>query len=116
MRFVDEVAIEARSGRGGRGSSSMRREKYVPMGGPDGGDGGRGGHVVFVADDGLGTLMDLRSRTLWRAGDGVARASRQKTGAQGEDLVIHVPVGTIVRNAETSDVLFELTTPGEQRM
>lgn len=116
MRFVDEVEIEVSSGKGGKGSSSFRREKYVPFGGPDGGDGGRGGHVVFKGDGGLGTLMDLRSRTWWRAGDGEHGGKRQMTGAQGEDLVIRVPVGTIVRDAETEDVLFEILADGEERI
>ena len=116
MRFIDEVEIEVRSGRGGRGSSTMRREKYVPMGGPDGGDGGRGGHVVFAADEGLQTLMDLRSHALWRAADGEHGGRRRMTGAQGEDLVIRVPVGTIVRDAETHDVLFELVGPEDVRI
>lgn len=116
MRFVDEVEIVVASGKGGKGSSSMRREKYVPMGGPDGGDGGRGGHVVFRADEGLGTLMDLRTRTHWRAGDGEAGGKRQMTGAQGEDLQVRVPVGTIVRDATTGATLFELTTHEEERV
>lgn len=116
MRFVDEVEIEVQSGKGGKGSSSMRREKYVPMGGPDGGDGGRGGNVAFRADPGLQTLLDLRSRTYLRAGDGEAGGKRQMTGAQGADLVVPVPVGTIVRDAETDTVLFELTSPYEERV
>lgn len=114
MRFVDEVEIEVTSGKGGKGSSSMRREKWVPMGGPDGGDGGRGGHVLFVADEGLGTLMDLRTRTQWRAGDGEPGGKRLRTGAQGADLEIRVPVGTIVRDEDV--VLFELTAHGERRI
>ncbi len=116
MRFVDEVEIEVQSGKGGKGSSSFRREKYVPMGGPDGGDGGRGGNVAFRADTGLQTLLDLRSRNYLRAGDGEAGGKRQMTGAQGADLVIPVPVGTIVRDAETDATLFELTSPGEERI
>ncbi len=116
MRFVDEVEVEIQSGKGGRGSSSMRREKYVEMGGPDGGDGGRGGNVSFLATHGMHTLLDLRTRSVWRAGDGVSGASRRKTGAQGEDLVISVPVGTIVRDAETDAVLFELLSAGEERV
>ncbi|MDP2314157.1 MAG: GTPase ObgE [Pseudomonadota bacterium] len=116
MRFVDEVEVDLQSGKGGRGSSSMRREKYVEMGGPDGGDGGRGGNVSFLATTGMHTLLDLRSRSAWRAGDGVAGSGRRKTGAQGEDLQIPVPVGTIVRDAETDAVLFELLAPGEERV
>lgn len=116
VRFVDEVMIEVRSGTGGRGSSSMRREKWVPFGGPDGGDGGRGGHVVFEADEGLGTLMDLRHRTQWQAGHGESGGKRRRTGAQGDDLVIRVPVGTIVTNATRGAALFELTRHGETRI
>jgi GTP-binding protein len=116
VRFVDEVQIEVRSGAGGKGSSSMRREKWVPFGGPDGGDGGRGGHVVFQADEGLGTLMDLRHRTQWQAGNGDPGGKRLRTGAQGEDLVIRVPVGTIVTDATRGAVLFELTRHGEARV
>jgi GTP-binding protein len=116
VRFVDEVEIVVTSGKGGKGSSSMRREKYVPMGGPDGGDGGRGGHVVFRAAEGLGTLMDLRTRTHWRAGDGEPGGKRQMTGAQGEDLQVRVPVGTIVRDADTGATLFELTAHDEERV
>ncbi len=116
MRFVDEVQIEVRSGAGGKGSSSMRREKWVPFGGPDGGDGGRGGHVVFQADEGLGTLMDLRHRTQWQAGHGDPGGKRLRTGAQGEDLVIRVPVGTIVTDTKRGAVLFELTRHGEARI
>ncbi len=94
----------------------MRREKYVEMGGPDGGDGGRGGNVSFLATTGMQTLLDLRTRSMWRAGDGVSGSGRRKTGAQGDDLVIPVPVGTIVRDAETDAVLFELLTPGDERI
>jgi GTP-binding protein len=116
VRFVDEVEVEVQSGRGGRGSSSFRREKYVPLGGPDGGDGGRGGNVSFRADPGLQTLLDLRSRSHLRAGDGAHGGKRQMTGAQGEDLIVPVPVGTIVRDADSDTVLFELTAPGEERV
>ncbi|MDP2308384.1 MAG: GTPase ObgE [Pseudomonadota bacterium] len=116
MRFVDEVEVDIHSGKGGRGSSSMRREMYVEMGGPDGGDGGRGGNVSFLATSGMHTLLDLRSRSAWRAGDGVAGSGRRRTGAQGADLVIPVPVGTIVRDAASDAVLFELLTLGEERI
>ncbi len=116
MRFVDEVEIEVTSGKGGKGSSSMRREKYVPMGGPDGGDGGRGGNVAFRADSGIQTLLDLRNRTQWRAGNGTGGGTRRMTGAQGEDLAIPVPVGTIVRDAESDHVLFELVSADEERI
>lgn len=94
----------------------MRHEKYVPMGGPNGGDGGRGGNVGFRADPGLQTLLDLRSRSLLRAGDGGSGGKRLMTGAEGEDLIVPVPVGTILRDAETDDILFELLTPDEVRI
>jgi GTP-binding protein len=116
MRFVDEVEIEVQSGRGGRGSSSFRREKYVEHGGPDGGDGGEGGHVLLRADAQLGSLLDLRGRALWKAGDGTAGGTRNKTGADGERLVIRVPVGTLVRDAAEGFVLCELLADGEERV
>ena len=86
------------------------------MGGPDGGDGGRGGHVIFRATTGLTTLIELRSRAYWRAGDGGHGGKRLRTGAQGEDLVVPVPVGTLVTDAESENVLFELLTDGEERV
>ncbi len=116
MRFVDEVEIEVQSGRGGRGSASFRREKYVQHGGPDGGDGGRGGHVILKADARLTSLLDLRSRAHWRAGDGTPGDFRQMTGAAGEDLVIPLPVGTVVRDVAEDVILFELLTDGEERI
>lgn len=116
MRFVDEVELTVRSGRGGRGSSSFRKEKYVPMGGPDGGDGGDGGAVVFVADEGVGTLLDLRHRTQWAAEDGEHGQYRLRQGARGKDLEIHVPVGTMVYNSDEDMLLFELLEAGERRI
>ncbi len=116
MRFVDEVEIEVQSGSGGRGASSMRREKYVEHGGPDGGDGGHGGHVIFGADAQLGSLLDLRGRAHWKAGDGSSGGARNKTGAVGESLTIRVPVGTLVRDVVEDIVLCELLTDGEERI
>lgn len=121
MLFVDEVEIVAVSGRGGRGSSSFRREKYVAFGGPDGGDGGRGGHVIFVADDALTTLHHLRHQTHLRAAPGEHGGTRLKTGAMGEDLRVRLPTGTIVRRVDDDGEaqeppLFELLVPGEERM
>ncbi len=120
MRFVDEVEMTVRSGRGGRGSSSFRKEKYVPMGGPDGGDGGDGGAVVFVADEGVGTLLDLRHRTQWAAEDGEHGQYRLRTGARGKDLEVHVPVGTMVYDRDAGPdheglLLFELLANEERR-
>lgn len=116
MRFVDEVELSVTSGKGGRGSSSFRKEKYVPMGGPDGGDGGDGGSVVFVADEGVGTLLDLRHRTQWAAEDGEHGQYRLRTGARGGDLEIHVPVGTMVYDRNEDLLLFELLQAGERRV
>ncbi len=116
MRFVDEVEIVVQSGRGGRGSASFRREKFVPFGGPDGGDGGRGGHVVFAADAGLGSLLDLRGRAQWKAADGTPGGFRQMTGADGEDLVVRVPLGTVIRDLEQDLVICELLADGESRV
>ncbi|HKA13539.1 MAG TPA: GTPase ObgE [Myxococcota bacterium] len=97
--FIDEAAITVRSGAGGDGSKSFRREKYVPFGGPDGGDGGRGGDVILQADRNLATLIDQRMRREVRAESGAAGAGANKTGRSGADLVVRVPVGTIVRDA-----------------
>ena len=97
--FIDEAVITVRSGAGGDGSKSFRREKYVPFGGPDGGDGGRGGDVVLVADRNLATLVDQRLRREVRAENGAPGAGANKTGRSAADLVIRVPVGTIVRDA-----------------
>lgn len=93
---------------------SFRREKYVPRGGPDGGDGGDGGAIVFVADTAMGSLMDFRHRREIRAPNGVSGLSTNKTGKRGESIFVRVPVGTIVRDAETDEILADLVTPGEQ--
>jgi len=98
--FVDEVTIEVVAGRGGDGCMSMRREKYVPRGGPDGGDGGRGGDVALVADRGLSTLLEPRLRHRIRAEDGGHGGGARKTGRDGADAVLRVPVGTAVRDAD----------------
>jgi GTP-binding protein len=121
MKFVDEVEIVATSGKGGRGCSSFRREKYVAFGGPDGGDGGRGGHVYLVADRAVTTLYHLRHQTLWRAQPGEPGGTRLKTGSMGEDTRIRVPVGTIVRLLDdegepVGDPLFELLLDGDERL
>ena len=94
----------------------MRREKYVEHGGPDGGDGGRGWHVILRADSQLGSLLDLRGRALWRAGDGTHGGARNKTGADGESLTIRVPVGTLVRDNVEDITLCELLVDGEERI
>jgi GTP-binding protein len=112
--FVDEVAIHVRAGAGGRGCVSFRREKHVPRGGPDGGDGGRGGSVILEADEGLGTLLDFRYRRHYAAPRGGHGEGSDRHGADGEDLVLRVPVGTTVRERDTGLLLGDLTQHGER--
>jgi GTP-binding protein len=112
--FYDEAKIHVRSGDGGDGMISFRREKYVPRGGPDGGDGGRGGDVIFVASTHLNSLIKFQRNRHYRAGNGVHGGTKRMTGAAGADLRLEVPVGTVVRNAETSDYLADLTEPGQE--
>jgi len=110
MKFVDEASIQVIAGKGGEGSASFRREKYVPLGGPDGGDGGRGGSVWLVANSGLNTLVDFRHARLFRAEPGQSGRGRQMTGRSGEDIEIQVPLGTQVYEAETGELLGDLTS------
>jgi len=112
VRFVDEVEIEVASGNGGRGSSSFRREKYVPKGGPDGGDGGKGGDVVLVADTSMTSLLDFRQKKRLKAKHGEPGQSSNKHGKNGEDLLIRLPVGTMVIDTESEELLADLTEPG----
>jgi GTPase len=114
MRFIDEVKITIISGKGGNGCTSFRREKFVPFGGPDGGDGGDGGSVIVEADEGMNTLVHFRGKKIYRAPDGGSGAGRQMHGAFGEDLIIKVPIGTLIRKSETGDVLADLTEHGER--
>jgi GTP-binding protein len=114
MKFIDEVRIEVQAGHGGRGCMSFRREKYVPRGGPDGGDGGAGGDVIAVADPQLATLLDLRYQRLYRAGRGVHGKGKDQHGKRGEEMVIPVPVGTTIRDAESGELLADLSAPGER--
>ncbi len=111
MHFVDEAAIYVKGGDGGDGAVSFRREKYVPRGGPDGGDGGDGGSVIVLADPNLGTLTDLVSRSEFRAGNGGHGRGKNQHGANGQDLVIRLPVGTVITDEETEVVLADLTEP-----
>ena len=108
MNFVDYVKIFVKAGDGGRGCVSFRREKYVPRGGPNGGDGGRGGHVIFKATDELNTLIDLRYHREYRAQRGQHGMGKNMHGRNGEDLVIPVPVGTLIKDAETQEILSDL--------
>jgi len=112
--FVDRVILFVRGGNGGNGCVSFRREKYVPKGGPDGGDGGKGGDVWLEADPHVRTLLDCRERPQYRAGHGGAGQGSTKTGADGDDLVVHVPAGTVVKAAETGELLADLVRPGER--
>jgi GTP-binding protein len=110
--FLDYAKILVSSGNGGSGIVSFRREKYVPRGGPDGGDGGRGGHIVFVVQSELTTLSDFRYKHHFKAGNGRPGEAVNRTGKDGADLLIPIPVGTVIRNAETKEVLADLTTAG----
>ena len=114
MRFIDEVKITVISGNGGLGCASFRREKFIPFGGPDGGDGGNGGGIFFFADEGLNTLVNFRGKKLYRSPNGGNGAGRQRTGQNGEDLIISVPVGTIIRNQDTGEILADLVNPGQK--
>lgn len=114
MKFVDEASIRVEAGNGGDGVASFRREKFIPFGGPDGGDGGRGGSITLVANSGLNTLADFRFTTTFRAPHGGRGAGRQCTGRSGEDLVVQVPLGTVVRDAETGELIGDLTRNGDK--
>lgn len=114
--FVDYVKIHVTSGKGGQGSRHMRREKYIPKGGPDGGDGGRGGHVIIKADKNLWTLYHLKFKRHFKSEHGAAGSKQTSTGADGADVYIDVPLGTVVRDKETEEILFELTQDGEEKI
>ncbi|MDW5287791.1 GTPase ObgE [Formosa sp. PL04] len=114
--FVDYVKIQLTSGNGGKGSTHLHREKYITKGGPDGGDGGRGGHVILRGNDNLWTLFHLKFKRHLRAGHGAHGSSGRSTGADGEDVYLDVPLGTVVRDTETDNILFEITANGEERI
>lgn len=114
--FVDYVKIHVKSGNGGGGSTHFRREKYIPKGGPDGGDGGRGGHVYLRGNKQLWTLLHLKFKKHVKADHGAHGSSNLKTGSQGKDVYIDVPLGTIVRDEESDEVLFEITEDGEEKI
>lgn len=111
MQFIDQAEIEVEGGTGGDGMTSFRREKYVPAGGPSGGTGGKGGSVVLVANSNLQTLLDFKFKHRFRAQNGEKGGSKNRTGANGEDLVIEVPCGTLVHNVETGELIGDLTEP-----
>lgn len=114
--FVDYVKIHCTSGKGGGGSTHYRREKYIPKGGPDGGDGGRGGHVIVKGNNQLWTLLHLKYQKHIKAGHGAHGSGNLKTGAQGSDVHIEVPLGTIAKDEETGEVLFEITEHGQEEI
>lgn len=114
--FVDYVKIYVASGKGGRGSTHLHREKFIEKGGPDGGDGGRGGHVYIVGNEGLWTLFHLKFARHIKAGHGGDGGSSRSTGSDGDDRIIEVPLGTVVKDKETGEVLFEITEHGEKRI
>ena len=114
--FIDYVKIFCASGNGGAGSMHLRREKYVPKGGPDGGDGGRGGHVILRANPQFWTLIHLKYRKHIRAEHGGAGSGQLCKGKNGEDVILDVPLGTVAKDAETGRTLFELVEPGEEKI
>ncbi|PIQ61394.1 MAG: GTPase ObgE [Bacteroidetes bacterium CG12_big_fil_rev_8_21_14_0_65_60_17] len=113
MKFVDYVTISVKSGDGGAGAMSFRRAKYEPKGGPDGGDGGRGGSVMLLGDSHLYTLLDLRYNRHHHARNGGRGEGANKTGKDGEDIVLRVPLGTVARNSETGELVGEITDEGD---
>lgn len=116
MKFIDYTTVHVKAGDGGRGSVSFRREKYVPRGGPDGGDGGRGGHVIFRATKELNTLLDFRYRHDYLAERGQHGQKKKMHGRDGKDLVISVPVGTLIKDGETEEVLADLDREGMEEL
>ncbi len=114
--FIDYVKIFCRSGKGGAGSTHLRREKFIPKGGPDGGDGGRGGHVILRGNNQMWTLLHLKYKRHIFADNGQHGGSQQSTGANGKDIIIEVPLGTVAKTDETSMVIFEITQHGEEQI
>src|SRR5215475_8114346 len=111
MPFIDRVTVEVEAGRGGDGCVSFRREKYVPKGGPDGGDGGRGGSVLLRVDPHVRTLLDCREAPRYRADSGRPGSGNSRTGKDGKDVVIKIPPGTVIRDAESGTTLADLIEP-----
>ena len=114
--FIDHVRIYCKAGNGGKGSMHLHRAKYVPKGGPDGGDGGRGGHIILRGNKQMWTLIHLRYRKHIRANDGGDGSGDLRKGAEGEDVILEVPLGTVARNAETEEVLFEILEDGQEQI
>ena len=116
MKFFDEARIEVIAGSGGDGSASFRREKFVPMGGPDGGDGGRGGSIWAVADININTLVDYRYTRIFRAKSGENGRGRDQNGKGAEDIVLRMPVGTIIRDSDSKEIVADLAKDGERAL
>jgi GTP-binding protein len=114
--FVDYVKIMFRSGNGGSGSTHFRREKYIPKGGPDGGDGGRGGHIILRGNKQMWTLLHLKYRKHIYADNGENGKGALQSGSDGSDIIVDVPLGTVAKDAETGEVLFEITEDGEHKV
>jgi len=114
--FVDYVKMHVSSGNGGKGSAHLHREKYIQKGGPDGGDGGRGGHIIIRGNENLWTLLHLKFKRHIRAGHGAHGSSGRSTGADGEDMYLDVPLGTVVRDTESNEILFEITENDEEKI
>ncbi|MEO1484838.1 MAG: GTPase ObgE [Bacteroidota bacterium] len=114
--FVDYVKVHVASGNGGKGSVHLHREKYIAKGGPDGGDGGRGGHVIIKGNKNLWTLVHYKFKKHFKAGHGEHGSKNRSTGADGSDMYLEVPLGTVIRDTETNNILFEITEDGEERI
>jgi len=114
--FVDYVKIHVSSGKGGAGSTHLRREKFVAKGGPDGGDGGRGGHVIIRGNKSLWTLLNFKFKRHFDAGHGGHGGKQRSTGADGNDVVLEVPLGTVVRDSDSGEILFEITEDGQKEI
>ena len=114
--FVDYVKIYCRSGNGGAGSAHFRREKFEPKGGPDGGDGGRGGHIILRGNNQMWTLLHLKYQRHIFANNGGSGGAQTSTGADGKDIIVEVPLGTLAKKDETDEVLFEITSHGDQKI
>jgi GTP-binding protein len=112
--FIDFTVIKCMSGKGGHGAVTFRREKYIPKGGPNGGDGGKGGDVIFIADNQLHTLQDIRYKKTYASGDGQQGSTNNRTGKNGEDAIIRVPLGTAVKEIESENVVADLVEDKEQ--
>lgn len=116
MKFIDEAAIYVEAGRGGSGCVSFRRERFIPRGGPDGGDGGKGGDVIIAGKKDLASLQDFRYKRTYKAENGKAGSGKNKTGREGRDIIINVPLGTVVYERDTQTVLFQLLHDGESHI